>query len=142
MLSVELSHIADVLDATHQAQNVSKLARQYSSTISKAIWEHTLVDNVFAYETDGFGSRYVMDDANVPVRLHCAQIIADDHVLIVGLQSLLSLPYLGFLDTNHPAYMKTRKVVMSRGNPYYAARNFSGIGYSRDHYRTESVLTE
>ena len=69
MLAVELTHLADVLDATHQAKNVSKLARQYTSTITKAIWDHTLVNNVFAYETDGFGSRYVMDDANVPVCL-------------------------------------------------------------------------
>lgn len=142
MLSVELNHIADVLDATHQAQNVSQLARQYSSTISKAIWEHTVVNNVFAYETDGFGSRYVMDDANVPVRLHSAQILFGNHVLTIVLQSLLSLPYLGFLDTNHPAYVKTRKVVLSRGNPYYAARNFRGIGYARDHDMTEPMLTE
>ncbi|TBU48512.1 Six-hairpin glycosidase-like protein [Dichomitus squalens] len=108
MLSVELTHLADVLDATHQAKNISKQACQYSSTITKAIWDHTLVNNVFAYETDGFGSRYVMDDANVP--------------------SLLALPYLGFLNKTHPAYQATRKVVWSRANPYYAARNFSGVG--------------
>ncbi|KAI0721887.1 Six-hairpin glycosidase-like protein [Cerioporus squamosus] len=109
MLSVELTHLADVLDAAKQAHNVSKLARQYSSTISKAIWDTTVVNNVFAYETNGFGGRYVMDDANVP--------------------SLLSLPYLGFLDKKHPAYVKTRKVLLSRNNPYYAAgKNFSGIG--------------
>lgn len=53
MLSVELTHLADVLDTTKQAQNVSKLARQYSSTISKAIWDTTVVNNVFAYETNG-----------------------------------------------------------------------------------------
>lgn len=27
------------------------------------------MDNIFAYETNGLGSRYVMDDANVPVRI-------------------------------------------------------------------------
>ncbi|KAI0650006.1 Six-hairpin glycosidase-like protein [Trametes meyenii] len=109
MLSVELSHLADVLDSAKQAQNISQQARKYSSTIKKAIWDTTLVDNVFAYETNGFGGRYVMDDANVP--------------------SLLSLPYLGFLDKSHPAYVKTRKVLLSRNNPYYAAgKNFSGIG--------------
>ena len=91
MLSVELSHIADVLDATHQAQNVSKLARQYTSTITKAIWDHTLVNNVFAYETDGFGSRYVMDDANVPVCFSSSRPLdsGTDHQL--PLHSLFSL---------------------------------------------------
>ncbi|TFK93848.1 glycoside hydrolase family 125 protein [Polyporus arcularius HHB13444] len=109
MLSVELTHLADILDSAKQAHNVSKLARQYSSTINKAIWDTTVVNNVFAYETNGFGGRYVMDDANVP--------------------SLLSLPYLGFLDKKHPAYVKTRKILLSRNNPYYAAgKNFSGIG--------------
>ena len=141
MLSVELKHIADVLDATHQAQNVSKLARLYSSTITKAIWEHTVVNNVFAYETDGFGSRYVMDDANVPVCPHPSHTLVRSRLTIVR-QSLLSLPYLGFLDTNHPAYVKTRKVVLSRGNPYYAARNFSGVGYAQDVSGSKSVLTE
>ncbi|KAI9067554.1 glycoside hydrolase family 125 protein [Trametes sanguinea] len=109
MLSVELTNLANMLDATKQAKNISQLAKKYSSTITNAIWETTLVDNIFAYETNGFGGRYVMDDANVP--------------------SLLSLPYLGFLKMNHPAYVATRKLLLSRKNPYYAAgKNFSGIG--------------
>ncbi|KAI0751344.1 Six-hairpin glycosidase-like protein [Daedaleopsis nitida] len=109
MLSVELTHLAEVLDATKQAQNVSKLAKQYSKTITNAIWDTTLVSNIFAYETNGFGGRYVMDDANVP--------------------SLLSLPYLGFLDKTHPAYVATKNLLMSRKNPYYAAgKNFSAVG--------------
>ncbi|KAH9894255.1 Six-hairpin glycosidase-like protein [Cubamyces lactineus] len=109
MLSVELTHLADVLDAAKQAKNISALARKYSSTITNAIWDTTLVNNIFAYETNGFGGRYVMDDANVP--------------------SLLSLPYLGFLEKTHPAYVATRKLLLSRKNPYFAAgKNFSGIG--------------
>jgi len=109
MLSVELSNLADILDAAGQAQNISEMARIWSKRIHDAIWNYTLVNNVFAYETNGFGARYVMDDANVP--------------------SLLSLPYLGFLEKNNPAYIATRKVLLSRRNPYYAAgKNFSGIG--------------
>lgn len=84
MLSVELSHLADVLDDAKQGKNVSQLARQYSKRIHDAIWDTTVVNNIFAYETNGnyysliswvlglicctgFGGRYVMDDANVPV---------------------------------------------------------------------------
>ena len=91
MLAVELTHLADVLDATHQAKNVSKLARQYTSTITKAIWDHTLVNNVFAYETDGFGSRYVMDDANVPVCLSSSRPLRREIGYQLPFHSLFSL---------------------------------------------------
>ncbi|KAI0346760.1 hypothetical protein BDW22DRAFT_1480505 [Trametopsis cervina] len=109
MLSVELGHLADILDSARQAKNISTLAKQWSSRIHDAIWNSTVVNNIFAYETNGFGGRYVMDDANVP--------------------SLLSLPYLGFLEKNHPSYLATRKLLLSRQNPYYAqGKTFRGIG--------------
>ncbi|KAF7344688.1 hypothetical protein MVEN_01629100 [Mycena venus] len=119
MLSVELGHLADILTAsgqskTAQGKNVSEQATLWSKRTRDAIWNTTagyisVVNNIFAYETNGLGSRYVMDDANVP--------------------SLLSLPYLGFLDINDPAYVATRKLLLSRANPYFAAgANFSGIG--------------
>ncbi|KAH7930264.1 hypothetical protein BV22DRAFT_1028488 [Leucogyrophana mollusca] len=109
MLSVELQNLATILDDAKLAPNVSAQAKQWSKTIEEAIWKYTVVDNIFAYETNGLGSRYVMDDANVP--------------------SLLSLPYLGFLNRTQPAFVATKKMLMSRQNPYYAkGANFSGIG--------------
>ncbi|KIK65463.1 glycoside hydrolase family 125 protein [Collybiopsis luxurians FD-317 M1] len=109
MLSVELTNLADMLDSAGQGANISRSAREWSSRINESIWANTLVDNIFAYETNGYGGRYVMDDANVP--------------------SLLSLPYLGFLEKDNLAYVATREVLLSRKNPYFAAgQNFSGIG--------------
>ncbi|KIY72929.1 glycoside hydrolase family 125 protein [Cylindrobasidium torrendii FP15055 ss-10] len=109
MLSVELGHLADILDATGQAADVAAQATEWSTRIRDAIWEHTVADNIFAYETNGFGARYVMDDANVP--------------------SLLSLPYLGFLDKTDPTYVATRELLMSTNNPYFAkGRGFNGVG--------------
>jgi len=109
MLSVELKNLADILDETRQLRNVSQQAKEWSTKIHDAIFDTTVVDNIFAYETNGFGGRYVMDDANVP--------------------SLISLPYLGFLDKRHPAYTATRKVLLSPKNPYFSAgKKFRGIG--------------
>ncbi|KAJ7636299.1 Six-hairpin glycosidase-like protein [Roridomyces roridus] len=114
MLSVELDHLSDILVSSGQAKSgngkkISSKATMLSKRIEEAVWAHSLEDNVFAYETNGFGSRNIMDDANVP--------------------SLLALPYLGFLKKTHPAYIKTRKLLLSKQNPYYAAgQNFSGIG--------------
>ncbi|EJD53887.1 hypothetical protein AURDEDRAFT_110595 [Auricularia subglabra TFB-10046 SS5] len=109
MLSVELQHLADILRKIRKQPEVADNARQLSKRIRDAVYKHTVVDNIFAYETNGFGGRYVMDDANVP--------------------SLLSLPYLGFLNRTHPTYVKTRKLLLSRGNPYYSrGKNFYGVG--------------
>ena len=64
---------------------------------------------MFAYEVDGFGSAYFMDDANIP--------------------SLLSLPYLGFdlerfslvgyIRKEDPIYQNTRKLILGEFNPYF-----------------------
>jgi meiotically up-regulated gene 157 (Mug157) protein len=110
MMSVELSYLADMLDQIGTLSNVSSLAREYSATIRAAVWNHTLTPSgIFAYETNGYGGQYIMDDANVP--------------------SLVSLPYLGFLNRSDCTYRKTKAALFSRANPYYAVgQNFSGIG--------------
>ena len=110
MFSVELSHLANLLDiaANKMSKALSKwseTAREMSKDIKAAIYEHAVFEHpefgkVFAFEIDGYGGRVVMDDANVP--------------------SLLSLPLLGFLEKDDPIYLNTRRMVLSsKGNPYY-----------------------
>ena len=110
MMSVELDHLADMLDQLDTGKDLSGRARKHAQTIRQAIWDHTISSNgLFAYETNGFGGQYLMDDANVP--------------------SLISLPYLGFLDRNDSTYQKTKAAMYSHDNPYYAeGDSFKGIG--------------
>ncbi|POR33719.1 Uncharacterized protein TPAR_06091 [Tolypocladium paradoxum] len=110
MMAVELGHVADMLDKIGNQEQMSSQVQQYASIIRDAVWAHTRTSNgIFAYETNGYGGQYVMDDANVP--------------------SLVSLPYLGFLPRNDSTYKKTKDTMFSRANPYYAVgKNFAGIG--------------
>lgn len=86
MLTVELTNLARVLKAisisnstqASQAKSFASDATTWSNRIKIAIAKYGhAIDGSFAYEVNGLGSQYLMDDANVP--------------------SLLSLPYLGFL---------------------------------------------
>ena len=78
-----------------------------ASEIEEALLKAATIKNeqhiaMYVYETNGFGSYNLMDDANVP--------------------SLLSLPYL-LGDSNKildmPTYRNTRKFLLSGNNPFY-----------------------
>ena len=64
-----------------------------------AIVHHAKFGQVYAYEVDGYGNYYCIDDGNVP--------------------SLLSLPYLGAVKPDDKIYQNTRQLVLSDANPYY-----------------------
>ena len=73
------------------------------------IIDHPDFGKVYAFEVDGFGSRVLMDDANVP--------------------SLLALPYLGCVDMKDSIYQNTRKMILSDANPYFfKGKAGEGIG--------------
>lgn len=74
-----------------------------------AIIDTTDFGEVNAYEVEGLDNYLIMDDANVP--------------------SLLSLPYLGYCDKNNPRYLNTRRLILSKANPYfYSGKEATGIG--------------
>jgi meiotically up-regulated gene 157 (Mug157) protein len=82
--------------------------------IEQGLREHAVViDSVtgprWAYEVDGLGGVLEMDDANVP--------------------SLLSLPRLGYCESEDPLYQATRAFVLSDRNPtYYNGSAAAGVG--------------
>jgi uncharacterized protein len=116
MMSVELRRASEMLKAAaHEPRDAALLLEEHSKRIAKGIWEYGVVDTpmwgrVFAYEVDGYGSRILMDDANLP--------------------SLLALPLLGFVRDDDHVYQNTRRMVLSRqGNPYFlSGKYFRGIG--------------
>ncbi|UKT65625.1 glycoside hydrolase family 125 protein [Pedobacter mucosus] len=80
--------------------NLLNLADEVNAALQKyAIINHPKHGKIYAFEVDGFGSSYIMDDSNVP--------------------SLLSLPYLGAMDVKDPIYQNTRKFALSNDNPYF-----------------------
>ncbi|KAJ9365402.1 hypothetical protein C8Q69DRAFT_299134 [Paecilomyces variotii] len=115
MMAVELQRTADVVEAAGGKADLVNKLRTRGKNLEQAVWEHGVVDHkkygkVFAFEVDGYGSRIIMDDANMP--------------------SLLSLPLLGFVDKNDQTYQNTRKMILQKdGNPYYLTGSaFHGIG--------------
>ncbi|KAK6499754.1 hypothetical protein TWF481_010110 [Arthrobotrys musiformis] len=113
-MSVELGRLSKLLADAKKTEH-SSFASDWSKKIADGIKAHGIVDDpvfgkVYAYEVDGYGSRIMMDDANLP--------------------SLLSLPKLGWTTVNDPIYQNTRKMILSReGNPFFLEGPvFKGIG--------------
>lgn len=118
---VSLRQSAEILrkvrNNTELATKMEALANEVEAAVNKyGIIDHPTHGRVYAYEVDGFGSYMMMDDANVP--------------------SLLSLPYLGAVDTNDEVYQRTRRFVLSENNPFYfkgtAAAGIGGPHIGRD----------
>ena len=92
------------------AAKCTALADEVQDAVNKyAIVKHPKYGKIYAYEVDGYGSSYLMDDANVP--------------------SLLAMPYLNTVSVNDPVYQNTRKFVWSLDNPYFfKGKAGEGIG--------------
>ena len=111
---VSLKQAAEMVKALHQDESLAAKLLALAKEVEYAIQKHAIVSHpkygkIYAFEVDGFGSAYLMDDANVP--------------------SLLALPYLGAVDDKDEVYNNTRKFVLSTDNPYfYKGTAGEGIG--------------
>ena len=104
MAVTSLRKAAEILNTVNRetalAEECVNLADEVEEALKKyAVVNHPVYGDIYAYEVDGFGSVFLMDDANVP--------------------SLLAMPYLGDVDVNDPIYQNTRKFVWSEANPYF-----------------------
>jgi uncharacterized protein len=120
---VSLRQAADMLVKIHHDEETATRCRALAAEVEGALRQHAVVNHpelgqVYAYEVDGFGSRYFMDDANVP--------------------SLLALPYLGAVDAQDAVYQNTRRLVLSGANPYFW-KGTAGEGEGSPHAGTDMI---
>lgn len=101
------------------ATQCTDLANEVNDALQKyAVYEHPKYGKIYAYEVDGFGSYFLMDDANVP--------------------SLLAMPYLGDVSVDDPIYQNTRRYVWSEDNPYFH-RGKAGKGIGGPHIGNDMI---
>ena len=111
---VVLGYASEILTQVYQdrdlALQMSRLAAQIRQGIETFGKVHDPeFGDVYCYECDGLGHYHFMEDANVP--------------------SLLSIPYLGYTTADDPVYQNTRRMILSKRNPYYYEGSaISGIG--------------
>ena len=109
-----LEQMEEMLAALSPENGLSARARALREQIQVGLKQYAVIEHpdfgaVYAYEVDGLGHFYLMDDANVP--------------------NLLSLPYLGCVPVDDPVYQNTRRMLLSPANPYYyAGACAKGIG--------------
>lgn len=118
-----LKQAAEMVTALHNDQALASgllsLAGEVDAAVQKfGIVNHPKYGKIYAFEVDGFGSQYLMDDANVP--------------------SLLGLPYLGALDAKDEVYQNTRKFVLSADNPYFF-KGTAGEGIGGPHVGQDMI---
>ena len=99
-----LRKAAEILTKVNKDKELAKECRALADEVEAALKEYTVVEHpkygkIYAFEVDGFGNTYLMDDSNAP--------------------SLLSMAYLGDVDVNDPIYQNTRRFVWSEDNPYF-----------------------
>ena len=115
-----LRKAAEILESVNDEPGLAGECRALADEVETAIRKYAVVKHpkfgkIYAFEVDGFGNHYLMDDANVP--------------------SLLALAYLGDVASNDRIYRNTRRFVLSDSNPYFfkgtAAEGIGGphVGY-------------
>ncbi|MBQ2976455.1 MAG: glycoside hydrolase family 125 protein [Clostridia bacterium] len=111
---VILREMAEMARHAWQDEALSADAMLLAAVIDGGIRDHAIINTkdfglVYAYEVDGRGNFVLMDDANVP--------------------SLLSAPYLGYCKKDDPIYQNTRRLLLSKTNPFYfEGKKAKGIG--------------
>lgn len=101
---VSLRQAAEMLEHIRRDGDLAGQCRGLADEVNQALQQYACVPHaelgtIYACEVDAYGNYYCIDDGNVP--------------------SLLSLPYLGAVETGSKVYQATRSLILSDANPYY-----------------------
>ena len=123
MAVTSLRKAAEILREVNNDAELAQECLDLASEVEQALKEHAVCEHpeygkIYAFEVDGFGSQFLMDDANVP--------------------SLLAMSYLGDIPADDPVYQNTRKFVWSEANPYFH-RGPAGEGIGGPHIWSEVI---
>ena len=118
-----LRKAAEILAEVNGEQVLAQECLALAAEVEKALKEYAVVEHpeygeIYAFEVDGFGSHFLMDDANVP--------------------SLLAMSYLGDVPPDDPIYMNIREFLWSEANPYFH-RGPAGEGIGGPHIWSEVI---
>ncbi len=118
-----LKEAAEMVDVIAKDKSLCNQLLSLAKEVENALKEHAVITHktygkVYAYEVNGFGSYNLMDDANVP--------------------SLLALPYLGALKNTDPVYQNTRKLILSKSNPFFF-KGSAGEGIGGPHVGQDMI---
>jgi len=115
---VSLRQAAEMVDAIYHDAALATTCHALAEEVENALNKYGIINGMYAYEVNGFGSFNLMDDANVP--------------------SLLGLPYLNAVQENDPVYQKTRDMVLSESNPFFF-RGTAGEGTGGPHVGLDMI---
>ena len=123
MAVTSLRKAAEILTAVNGEQELAAECTMLAGEVAEALQKYAVVEHpefgkIYAFEVDGFGGRFLMDDANVP--------------------SLLAMPYLGDVERTDQIYENTRRFVWSTENPYFW-RGPAGEGIGGPHIGVEMI---
>ena len=123
MAVTSLRKAAEILSAVNGREDLAAECTALAAEVEAALKEYAVVEHpefgkIYAYEVDGFGSHFLMDDANVP--------------------SLLAMSYLGDVPADDPIYQNTRRFVWSKANPYFF-EGTAGEGIGGPHIMAEVI---
>ena len=123
MAVTSLRKAAEILVQVNMREDLAAECRSLADEVEAALKEYAVYNHpeygdIYAYEVDGFGNQYIMDDANVP--------------------SLLAMSYLGDVASDDPVYVNTRRFVWSEANPYFH-RGPAGEGIGGPHIWSEVI---